>query len=147
MESNSDLPASLNEAIFSEPMWLQAWVLLLVVTNLGALLFAVKRGEGGLGVRAEPIAILIGFLGAVVFMDWIYGQVGYVRLLGLAHLVFWGPVWLWLMTRRKAIGTADFFGKYVHFYLVIAGISLLIDAIDVARHLLGDGALLHRWNS
>jgi len=79
-------------------------------------------------------------------MSWLYGQVGYVRLLGLAHLLFWGPVWVWILSRRAAIGTSTRFGQYVHVYLVVAGASLAIDAIDVVRHLLGDGELLHRWS-
>lgn len=32
-----------------------------------------------------------------------------------------------------------------NFYLVIAGISLLVDAVDVIRYLLGDGELYLRW--
>jgi hypothetical protein len=61
-----------------------------------------------------------------------------VRLLGVAHLVFWGPAYAWILTRRRAIGTASLFGKYVAFYLVIAGISLVVDAVDVVRYLVGD---------
>ena len=144
MGSTPELPANLNQAIASEPMWLQAWVMLLVVANLAALLFVVGRREGGLRVRAEPIAILVSFVAAAVFMSWLYTQVGYVRLLGLAHIVFWGPAWLWVLSRRRTIGTADRFGKYVHFYLGVAGVSLVIDVIDVVRYLLGDGELLHR---
>jgi len=146
MEATYELPATLNEAIATEPMWLQAWVLLLVVANLAALLFVVRRGNEGLRLRAEPIAILVSFLAAGAFMSWLYAEVGYVRLLGLAHIVFWGPVWLWIASRRKAIGSGDLFGKYIHSYLGIAGASLVIDVIDVVRYLLGDGELLQRWS-
>jgi hypothetical protein len=139
------MPANLGDAIATEPVWLQTWVMVLVVANLAALLFVIGRREGRMLVRPEPIAIVASFLAAGAFMNWLYAQVGYVRLLGLAHLVFWGPVWAWILSRRRAIGTDTFFGKYVQLYLVIAGVSLLIDAIDVIRHLLGDGELLHRW--
>lgn len=142
MESSPALPATLNEAIATGPAWLQAWILVLVVTNLVALLFVVRRRDGAFRVRAEPIAILVSFFAAAVFMGWLYGQVGYVRLLGLAHIVFWGPAWVWVLSRRKAIGTADVFGKYVHLYLGVAGVSLVVDVIDVIRYLLGDGQLL-----
>jgi hypothetical protein len=119
---------------------------LLETTGLpAALLFAVGRSEGRWLVRAEPIAIVASFVPAGVFMSWLYAQVGYVRLLGLAHLVFWGPVWAWILSRRRAIGTETLFGKYVQLYLAFAGASLVIDATDVLRYLLGDGALLHRW--
>jgi hypothetical protein len=145
MNSAPEIPATLNDAIASEPVWLQAWVLVLVVANLAALLFVIGRKEGRWLVRPEPIAIVVSFVAAAMFMGWLYAQVGYVRLLGLAHLVCWGPVWVWILSRRRSIGTDTLFGKYVHFYLVIAGTSLLIDGIDVVRHLLGDGELLHRW--
>lgn len=141
----SDLPATLNDAIATEPLWLQAWVMGLVVANLAALLFVVGRREGRWFARPEPIAIVASFIAAALFMGWLYEQVGYVRLLGLAHLLCWGPVWVWILSRRRAIGTRTHFGKYVHVYLVIAGASLLIDGIDVLRYLVGDGELLGRW--
>ncbi len=135
------VPATLNDAMAAGPAWLQAWILVLVVTNLVALLFVVGRRDGAFRVRVEPIAILVSFFAAGMFMTWIFGQVGYVRLLGVAHLVFWGPVWVWVLSRRRAIGTADVFGKYVHLYLGVAGVSLVIDVIDVIRYALGDGEL------
>jgi len=30
------IPATLNETVFSEPLWLQAWVMLLVIANIAA---------------------------------------------------------------------------------------------------------------
>jgi len=140
------VPATLNDAIATEPTWLQAWVMALVVVNLAAVLFVAHREGNRWRVRAEPVAILVSFIGAGLFMGWLYEQVGYVRLLGLAHLLFWGPAWLWILSRRTAIGTGTRFGQYVHVYLAVAGASLVIDVIDVVRHLLGDGELLHRWS-
>jgi hypothetical protein len=139
------MPPTLGDAIATEPLWLRSWLFVLVTVNLAALLFVVGREGGRWRVRLEPIAILASFLVAGVFMGWLYEQVGYVRLLGLAHLLFWGPVWVWILLRRTAIGTGSWFGRYVHAYLVVAGISLAIDTVDVVRHLLGDGELLNRW--
>jgi len=137
------MPETLNDAIATEPLWLQGWVLLLVLVHAAALLFLVRRREGGgVGIRPEPVAIVAAFLLAGAFMGWLYDQVGYVRLLGLAHLVFWTPVWVWVWTRRPAIGTGSAFGKYVHAYLAVAGVSLVIDLVDVLRYLAGDGELL-----
>ncbi len=139
------LPPTLNEAIATEPGWLQAWVMALVATHLAALVFVVGRRDGRFFARPEPIAIAASFLAAGAAMGWLYGQVGYVRLLGAAHLVFWGPVWAWVWTRRKEIGTDSGFGKFVLVYLAVAGTSLVVDAIDVVRHLVGDGQLFLRW--
>jgi hypothetical protein len=137
---------TLTEAMATEPLWLKSWLFLLVTTHFAAVLFVVGRESGRWRVRAEPIAILASFFAAAVLMNWLYTQLGYVRLLGLAHLVFWTPAYLWVLSRRRAIGRASLFGKYVHAYLVIAGISLAIDAVDVVRYLVGQSApLLHRW--
>lgn len=141
----AELPKSLAEAMATEPLWLRAWIQILVAANLGALLFVAGRVDGRWRVRPEPIAILIGFVAAGISMGILYEQVGYVRLLGLAHLVFWGPVWAWiLLARRPLHPVRSVFGAYLRFYLVIAGISLAIDAVDVVRYLAGDGQLWGR---
>jgi hypothetical protein len=72
-------------------------------------------------------------------MNWLYTQVGYVRLLGVAHLVFWTPVYVWVLLHRRTLQSEGLFGKYVLLYLVVAGISLVIDLVDLIRYLLGDG--------
>jgi len=97
------------------------------------------RTPGGWRVRLESLAILLSFVAAAVFMTWLYTQVGYVRPLGVAHLVFWSPVYVWVLLRRRALQSEGLFGKYVLRYLVVAGISLVIDLIDLIRYLLGDG--------
>ena len=78
-------------------------------------------------------------MAAGVYMSWLYEQVGYVRLLGLPHLVFWTPVYVWVLLRRRTIGTNSLFGKYVLLYLAIAGISLVIDLVDVVRYVVDAG--------
>ncbi len=133
----TEAAATLNDAIASQPVWLQAWVMVLVLTHVLALVFVVKKGADGWGVRGEPIAIFLSFVAAAVLMNWLFEQYGYVRLLGLGHLVFWTPAYVWVAMRRRQIGTDSIFGKYVLVYLVVAGISLAVDAIDVARYLTG----------
>lgn len=133
-------PASLGGALLAEPLWLQGWVLLLVVVHLLAIVFVVGREDGARRVRAEPVAILASFLVAAILMEWLFQQYGYVRLLGLAHLLGWTPVYVWVLLRRRRIGLATLHGRWIHAYLLIAGLSLIIDAVDVVRWLLGDGA-------
>ncbi len=137
------MPESLNAAIATEPMWLQAWVGMLVVANLGALAFVVTKQSGSWRPRKEAIAILVSFFAAAALMTWLYDRVGYVRLLGLAHLLFWGPVFLWLILRYRKGEFSSPFSKYLAFYFLIAGISLVVDSIDVLRYVLGDTTSLH----
>lgn len=131
--------ANLGEAMAATvPLWLMSYLYVLVAANLGAVFFIAKRTEQGWRPRYEAIAIIAAFLMASQFMDYLYGQYGYVRLLGLAHIVFWTPVYAWIFTHRKDYASAPYFYKFVIFYLVMAGISLTIDLIDVARYALGE---------
>ena len=142
-----DIPATLGEAIATEPSWLQLWVLVLVVINLAGILFVIGKDAGRWKVRAEPIWILVSFFVAAVIMNWMYGEFGYVRLLGSAHLIAWLPVYVWIFRRRSGIGLQSVFGKYIHTYLIVAGVSLIVDFIDLIRYLSGDGDLFNRWVS
>lgn len=134
-------PATLSEAISSEPLWLQTWVMLLVVANLAAVPFALTKQEGAWRFRKECLAIIASFLLAAVLMEMLFSSFGYVRLLGLAHLIAWTPAYVYVLMRRKELGISTAFGKYIHFYLLIAGLSLVIDFVDVVRYVLGDGQL------
>ena len=133
------MPETLNEAIAAQSGWLQGWVMVLVVTHVLALAFIARRTPEGWRIRFESLAIFVSFVAAGVFMTWLYTQVGYVRLLGVAHLVFWTPVYVWVLLHRRTLQSEGLFGKYVLLYLVVAGISLVIDLIDLIRYLLGDG--------
>ena len=131
-------PATLSEAIALQPGWLLTWIYALVATNLAAVLFIFGRVDGKWKFRLEALAILLSFIAAGSFMEYLYGQYGYVRLLGIAHLVFWTPVYIWIWRRRaEHFPTTTLFGKYLIVYLVVDGISLVIDAIDVVRHFTG----------
>ena len=133
---NEPATMDFNAAIASQEPWLQAWVMVLVLTNLLALLFVVFKQESGFKFRPEALAIVFSFVAAAIFMTWLYDQFGYVRLLGLAHLVFWLPVYVWVLNKYRNSDYSGWFQRYVSLYLVIAGISLVVDAIDVVRYFL-----------
>ena len=63
---------TLGAAIASQP----AWVMAMVVVHLLAVVFAATRTPEGWRVRPEPLAILVSFLAAGVFMGWLYEQSG-----------------------------------------------------------------------
>lgn len=140
MDEATQTVMTLNDAIAAGPTWLQAWVGLLILSHVAALPFAFGREEGAIKFRAECAAIFVSFIAAAIAMNWLHETYGYVRLLGLAHLIFWTPAFVWVMTKRAAIGASSWYGRYIHAYLLIAGTSLVIDAIDVIRYALGDTA-------
>ena len=130
---------NLGDAIWAtQPAWLLAYLMVLVAANLGAVFFIAKKTPQGWRPRYEALAIVAAFLLAGEFMEYLYQQYGYVRLLGLAHIVFWTPVYAWIFTHRKDYAAYPYFSKFVPFYLVMAGISLTIDVIDLLRYALGE---------
>lgn len=131
--------ANLGEAVMAtQPTWLIAYLFVLTAANFGAVFFIAKRTDKGWRPRYEALAIIAAFLLAGEFMEYLYQQYGYVRLLGLAHIVFWTPVYAWIFTHRKDYAAYPYFSKFVPFYLVMAGISLTIDVIDLLRYALGE---------
>lgn len=133
-----DYPTLGDAIMATQPGWLLAWLAVLTAANLGAVLFIAKKTPDGWRLRWEALAIIAAFLLAGTLMDYIYAQAGYVRLLGLAHLIVWPPVWAWIFVHRDDYIETPWFARYVAFYLLVAGLSLVIDAIDVARYLLGE---------
>lgn len=134
----TDYPTLGDAMMATQPTWLLAYLYVLAAANLGAVFFIAKRTAKGWRPRYEAIAIIVAFLLAGQFMEYLYQQYGYVRLLGLAHIVFWVPVYAWIFTHRKDYASAPYFSKFVVFYLVMSGISLTIDVIDTARYMLGE---------
>lgn len=119
--------------IFAQPMGWQIWLTWLMIINTAAFLFW-RRTEG-------KVTALV-WLGAVAMMMIMYWVVGYVRLLGIVHIIWWTPLFIWLIPRMRRQRPTGGFAVWV--WLLIASDlgSLLIDYIDVARYVLGDRAPL-----
>jgi hypothetical protein len=106
----------------------RVWLVLLGFVNMSAVFF-LDTLEGKL--------VLAGIVAGAVFQMSIFAAKGYVRLLGIGHIL-WLPLVVWLGTRIGDIGTDSIFGKWVLAVIVVDGISLVIDAVDVGRYLAGD---------
>ena len=115
------------------PNWLHLWVMWMVVINLGAIVFTWKKVEARWVVGA--------FLVNVVFMSFLFDTFGWVRLLGLSHVVMWTPLLVYIWRRRNAIDRVSLYGKYIVVLFATNAASLVVDYIDVARYMLGDSAL------
>lgn len=133
---------TLNEHIANGPAWVYAWVIWMGIINMAAVLFLIRLKDKKLRFgHVEAVAILGVLIPMAAFMDWLFAQVGYVRLLGLPHILFWTPLAVYLWTRLNRHPRNSIFGIYLRVIFATIGISLVIDYIDVARYLIGDGAL------
>ena len=131
----TEVAATLTDTILGQPPLLKGWILILMLTHYIGVVFVVVKTSEGWRVRYEAIAIVASFVASAAFMEWLYSQYGYAGILGLAHLVFWLPAYIWVLLRQRAIGFSTVFGKYTIFYLVVAGVSLVLDAVDVVGYL------------
>ena len=108
----------------SQPLPLQIWL-----TWLGAMNFVVPLAF----VRnMEAQVVLITFAANALFISLLHAWMGYGPHLGLAHVIFWTPMLLWLTTRLESIAARSrALLVYVFALIVTNGVSLGIDFVDV----------------
>ncbi|MGB0921037.1 MAG: hypothetical protein ACPG06_02190 [Alphaproteobacteria bacterium] len=141
--------------IAQQPALVQNWIQFMGLVNMTALLFfVVGLGRGLLGLRGpngtfklyywEGMVMLVAAAISSAFMDYLFAEYGYTRILGLAHVVFWTPAVAWLALRLKkgTIPIRSIFGGYIALLVATNTTSLVIDYIDVARYLLGDTGIV-----
>lgn len=114
------------------PWWI--WIALLVVANAVAPLFFLGTVEA----RAVLAAILV----AAAIMMAIFRARGFVRLLGLGHLVVWPFLLVWLASRLPGIEPGPF-RSWVQAVILLDTLSLLIDLADVIRYAAGDRTAIY----
>ncbi len=106
-----------------------AWLGLLVGANLaGSLIFI-----GTLEARIVLVAFLIG----AMLQTWIFSARGFVRLLGIGHIL-WIPMvpWLWIRLEHAASGSP--LKYWLMAVIILDSLSLIIDAVDVVRYIRGE---------
>lgn len=122
------------EAIALQPVWVQFW---LNILGVGAFIvpvsFLIWRQSRIAGIVTLVTVMLAG--GAIF---WMYSQMGYVRLLGLPHVVLWTPlaVYLWRQIRRADMPVWP--RRLMGATLAVIVVSLVFDYVDVARWVLGE---------
>ncbi len=125
---------SFEEAIATQPSWVQWWVNgmgIVIVGSMIALLFSKAT-------RRESAVILVTSLAIYFLMMWLYQQVGFVRLLGIVHVVIWTPLAVYFWKRLKDPAITAPFRQVIWVFLATIVVSLLFDYADVVRYLLGE---------
>jgi hypothetical protein len=73
-----------------------------------------------------------------MIMTGIYYRLGFVRILGLGH-VLWIPMAIWLWTRLDQTPPRTSTFKYWMLIVIVMNtLSLVMDAVDVVRYIKGD---------
>jgi len=118
----------LNKKIFGMKFPWNLWVGMLAMINMVGGLIFVQTIEGKLAL----ICLIFGFL----IMWLIFARKGFVRLLGLGHLIAWTPQIIFYI--HSVGNTAGMFQYWIISVLIVNGISMVIDFVDVVRYSLGD---------
>lgn len=113
------------------PQWVQLWVSWMTLVMALAFVFAFFRKEA----RVAALVIVL----TIPAMVGLHAAIGFVRLLGVVHVVLWTPLMIYLWRRRAHWRVKDTIaGKYLLVLFVTMMISLVFDYADVARWLLGE---------
>ncbi len=124
-----------NEAMFTlasgwQTVWLYWMSFAIIVTPL-VLVFSKATRRDALIVLLTNIAMLVG-------MGWVYEQMGYVRLMGIVHVILWTPLLVYLFLRAKKGEMPLLCRLFIWMFVATLAVSLVFDYTDVARYLLGE---------
>jgi hypothetical protein len=117
---------TMQETLTLLPEWLIWWfnwlVFAVALLPLALLIWPQSRKVGVIAVAASILT----------------GQMGYVKLLGLPHLLIWGPLAFYLF-RKQAKDAMPIAARWIiRVILVTLLISLAFDVVDVLRYILGE---------
>ena len=122
------------QAIDLLPLWVRIWLYVFVFGAgvLPLVLLAWRQSR-----KAALVTLAADGLAAVGVM-WLFGQLGYVKLLGLPHIIFWTPLVCFLWREIKREDMPDWPGRILWAVLAVFVVSLAFDYVDVARYVLGE---------
>ena len=124
-----------NEAMFMlaggpQTAWLYWMSFAITITPL-VLIFAKAT-------RLDAVIVFLVNLAMFIGMGWIYDVMGYVRLMGIVHVILWTPLFVYLVLRAKN-GEMPLPCRLVMWmFAATLAVSLVFDYTDVARYLLGE---------
>lgn len=118
------------EQIATQPFWVEVWIYWMLFINGASVLF-LGRSEGR-WVLAAGLATL-----ATTYV--LYLHFGHTHVVGLALLVWWTPLVVYLFRRRAGFGEGRF-GGWARLLVLTNAAALLVHAAGALRFLLGSAA-------
>ncbi len=125
---------TLSQALETQPPWVQYWnyfmVFCIVLVPLSLLIWKQSRLVAVIVIAASLLA------GFGVFR--IFGALGYVKLLGLPHIIVWTPLVWFLFRQIKRNDMPVWPRRIMLVVLAVFVVSLAFDYVDVVRYVLGE---------
>ncbi len=124
-----------NEAVATQaPAWVGIWLnlLLLGAIVLPLALFIWKS------TRLTALFTLVAGVVGVAGVMALYQQFGYVKLLGLPHIVAWTPLVIYLVYTLRSAQIARAPQVIIGIAIATISVSLAFDYVDLLRYIAGD---------
>ena len=124
-----------NEAMFSLASgWMIVWLywmsFAITVTPLVPIFSKATR--------LDAVIVFLTNLAMFVGMSWVYDQMGYVRLMGIVHVILWTPLFIYLFLRAKNGEMPLLCRLTIWMFAATLAVSLAFDYTDTVRYLLGE---------
>ena len=125
---------TLEQAIATQPQWVQLWTSWMGIVILGTMLVLLFSKT----TWRDAVIIFATSVLAFFAMNWLYDKVGMVRLLGIVHVFLWTPLAIYFWHRLKNPEIGPPFRQVLWVFLATIIASLAFDYVDVARYALGE---------
>lgn len=127
---------TLQDAIAAGPPWVGIWINILVFGAFVApLVLLIWKPSRKAGIVTFVASVLAGF-----GVNYMFEIMGYVRLLGLPHLIIWVPTVVFLIMQQASGDMPTWPRRVIWFIVAILCISLAFDFIDAVRWIMGERA-------
>jgi hypothetical protein len=127
---------TLPEAIATQPAWISYWLnWMMVGAFILPLALLIWRQT-----RLVAVAAIVAGVLAALGTGWIYDRLGYVKLLGLPHIILWTPLAIYMIVLLRRGGLPKYARWIMLVVLATILISLAFDYTDTLRYFLGDRA-------
>ena len=128
-----------NDAMFmvAAPMqvvWLY-WMSFALTVLPAILLFSKTTRLDAVIITVTNIAMLWG-------MSTFYDMMGFVRLMGIVHVILWTPLFIYLLRRVRSGEIPIFFKATMILFMATIALSLVFDYTDTIRYIMGERAPL-----
>jgi hypothetical protein len=124
-----------NEAMFTLATgWMTVWLywMAFAITVTPLVLVFSKA------TRIDAVIVFLVNMAMFVGMGWLYEQMGYVRLMGIVHVILWTPLLIYLFRRAKNGEMPLLCRLTMWMFAATLALSLAFDYTDTARYLLGE---------
>jgi len=131
---------TLQGAIAQQPAWIGYWLNWLL---FGAFILPVSLliwRQSRVAAIVTVVASVAGAFGT----NWLYTKMGYVKLLGLPHIIVWTPLAIYLFGQIRRADMPKWPRWIIGVVLASILISLAFDYTDAMRYLLGEKSPLAR---